>query len=272
MGRRVLSFKGPLGWLVTAAVLMVVWGCGGHAPRTVPPVSKPEQAPAPAPLPAPAPKTPAPPSSKPYQVMGKWYYPLASADGYREAGIASWYGKDFHGRKTSNGEIYNMYGESAAHKTLPLDTWVRVHNLDNNRAMDLRINDRGPFVKERIIDLSYGAAQKLGIADKGTGPVEVIALGTRPTDAAGKTTYQPVDFQHGNFTVQVGAFTQRDNAERLVSRLKATYPNAHITVFDNGPQVFYRVRVGQAGDLEQARQLEARVMKDGFPDAFMVAE
>lgn len=253
--------------VMAAAVLALAAACTRYSPPPEPPVAKP----APAPTPTPPPPK-APPSSKPYQVMGKWYYPLASADGYREVGVASWYGKDFHGRKTSNGEIYNMHGESAAHKTLPLDTWVRVHNLDNNRSMDLRINDRGPFVKERIIDLSYGAAQKLGIADKGTGPVEVIALGTRQTDAAGKPTYVPVDFLHGNFTVQVGAFTQRDNAERLVNRLKATYPNAHITVFDNGPQVFYRVRVGQASDLEQARQLEARVMKDGFPDAFMVAE
>jgi hypothetical protein len=98
---------------------------------------------------------------KPYKVFGKWYQPLPDSKDFRQRGIASWYGKDFHGKKTSNGEIYDMYAMTAAHKTLPLGTYVRVHNLENNRKLEVRINDRGPFVRGRIIDLSYTAAKNL---------------------------------------------------------------------------------------------------------------
>jgi rare lipoprotein A len=112
---------------------------------------------------------------KPYKISGKWYQPLPYARGYRERGLASWYGKKFHGRKTANGETYNMYGISAAHKTLPLGTYVTVKNLDNGKTLVVRINDRGPFVKGRIIDLSYGAAKKLGVVGPGTARVDVLA-------------------------------------------------------------------------------------------------
>ncbi len=115
-------------------------------------------------------------SNKPYRVNGQWYYPLLKADGYDETGMASWYGRDFHGKKTSSGETYDMHGLSAAHPTLPMGTMVRVTNLENGKHIDLRINDRGPFVKDRLIDLSYAAAKKLGYAEKGTARVRVQAL------------------------------------------------------------------------------------------------
>jgi len=117
--------------------------------------------------------------SKSYTVNGKTYYPLKSAQGYRQEGIASWYGKKFHGRKTASGERYNMYAMTAAHKTLPLNTTVRVTSLRTGRAIHVRINDRGPFVGGRIIDLSYTAAKNLGIITTGTGRVRVEAIDTQ---------------------------------------------------------------------------------------------
>lgn len=113
---------------------------------------------------------------KSYEVFGKTYHVMASGQGYKERGTASWYGKKFHGRLTSNREPYDMFAMTAAHKTLPLPTYVRVTNLDNGRSVVVRVNDRGPFHGDRIIDLSYAAAKKLGVAQKGTGRVEVVAL------------------------------------------------------------------------------------------------
>jgi rare lipoprotein A len=114
---------------------------------------------------------------KPYKVHGNWYQPLPSATDFREVGLASWYGKKFHGRRTSNGEIYNMYAMTAAHKTLPLNTWVRVTRRDTGKSIVVRVNDRGPFVTGRIIDLSYTGAKKLGMVGPGTARVIVTALG-----------------------------------------------------------------------------------------------
>ena len=120
-------------------------------------------------------------TGKPYSIKGVTYYPLKQSDGYRQKGVASWYGKDFHGKKTANGEVYNMHAWTAAHKSLPLPTWVRVTNLSNGRSVRLRVNDRGPFARGRIIDLSYRAAQALDMVKVGTAPVLVEAL---PTDGS----------------------------------------------------------------------------------------
>lgn len=120
-------------------------------------------------------------TGNPYQILGKTYYPLKSSEGYRRKGIASWYGKDFHGKKTANGEIYNMYAMTAAHPTLPIPTYVRVTNIENGLSTVVRVNDRGPFLRGRIIDLSYAAASTLGMAEKGTSPVLLEAL---PTDGS----------------------------------------------------------------------------------------
>jgi rare lipoprotein A len=217
---------------------------------------------------------PQPKQSKPYQIDGVWYYPRADAAGFRQSGLASWYGDPFHGRKTANGETYNMHGISAAHKTLPFNTVVKVRNLDNGRDIRVRINDRGPFVRNRVIDLSYGAARQIGLVGPGTARVELVALGA-VTDAnesvTATRTYAPVDYNSGKFTFQVGAFRDRGNAERLKLKLGSTYKNAHICNFDAGDGLYYRVRVGDFASLEEARKGEEILLRDGYP-AFVVAE
>ncbi|MDP4978656.1 MAG: septal ring lytic transglycosylase RlpA family protein, partial [Desulfobacterales bacterium] len=217
---------------------------------------------------------PQPKQSKPYQIDGVWYYPQADANGFRQSGLASWYGDPFHGRKTANGETYNMHGISAAHKTLPFNTVVNVRNLDNGRDIRVRINDRGPFVRNRVIDLSYGAARQIGLVGPGTARVELIALGA-VTDAnesvTANRTYAPVDYNSGKFTFQVGAFRDRGNAERLKLKLGSAYKNAHICTFDAGDGLYYRVRVGEFASLEEARKGEEILLRDGYP-ALVVAE
>ncbi len=240
----------------TIFFVLAIWGCSTTTSTTTSPPPKQK-----------------PGHPKPYKVFGKWYQPLPDAKGFRQHGIASWYGKDFHGKKTSNGEIYDMYAMTAAHKTLPLGTHVRVHNLENGSKVDVRINDRGPFVRGRIIDLSYTAAKKIGIVGPGTADVEIYALGSPSmTDGGTSRSYVQSDLYSGNFTFQVGAFLNRDNAERLKRELAQTFKNAHITVYDNGEQIYYRVRVGKVSNLKQADQYEAYLIQNGFPDAFVVAE
>lgn len=240
-----------------ALALLYVHGCSRVRPLPGPPSKPPTKAP------------------QPYRVMGQWYQPLPHARGFKQKGIASWYGKKFHGRKTSSGEIYDMYAVTAAHKTLPLGTYVRVHNLKNHKKIDVRINDRGPFVRGRIIDLSYGAAKKMGIVGPGTAPVEVIALGM-PTDSKSTTatspTYMPIDFYSGNFTIQVGAFSNPDNAKKLKLELSRIYKNAHIVNDLHEKKAPFKVRVGACSTLEQAVKYETRLIRDGFPDAFIIAE
>ncbi len=212
---------------------------------------------------------------KPYKVLGKWYQPIPHARDFRQRGEASWYGKKFHGKKTSSGEIYDMYAVTAAHKTLPLQTYVRVRNLNNNKEIDVRINDRGPFVRGRIIDLSYTAAKQIGIVGPGTAPVEIVALGSADTsekEKNGARTYRPGDYYKGNFTIQVGAFKIKGNAERLKEKLDKTYKNAHISVYQSGDETFYRVRVGKSSTLEQAMEYEAYLIQNGYPEAMVIAE
>jgi rare lipoprotein A len=222
----------------------------------------------------PPPTTPGYP--KPYKALGQWYQPLPHARGYEERGIASWYGEDFHGRKTSSGETYDMFGLTAAHKTLPLGTHVRVDNLANGKSIELRINDRGPFVRGRVIDLSFGAAKQIGLVGPGTAPVEVTALGVVASPAtrseSGQPSNIPLDYYSGNFTFQVGAFRDRRNAERLNRELAQTYTNAHIVAFDSPRGMFFRVRVGRCTSLEEAIAYEQALMEKGFKDAFAVAE
>ena len=159
---------------------------------------------------------------KPYQVMGQWYYPVSTSDGYREKGIASWYGKDFHAKDTANGERYNMYAYTAAHKTLPLPTFVRVTNLQNGKTMVVRVNDRGPFVAGRVIDLSYASAVALGIDIQGTAPVLLEALPAdgstlRPAESrwvaeTGVNVAADTDFKSEKFTDQVVAKAEQAEA------------------------------------------------------------
>ncbi len=150
----------------------------------------------------------------PYTVLGKTYTVLASSKGYHERGIASWYGKKFHGRRTSSGELYDMHQATAAHKSLPLPTYVEVTNLDNGRRMIVKVNDRGPFHDGRIIDLSYAAAIKLGVDKTGTARVDVRAIDAR------KSTRTPVKLADETF-LQVGAFSKRKTAKDLAGKMKA---------------------------------------------------
>jgi len=173
--------------------------------------------------------------------------------GYSEEGNASWYGVPFHGRRASNGEIYDMYKLTAAHRTLPFDTMVRVTNANNGKSAVVRITDRGPFVENRIIDLSFAAAQQIESVGPGVVPIRLeVISGT-------------VDPTAGFFTVQVGAFRERANAERLRDKLNASYSPIYIQNYDSPEGIFYRVRVGKiAGEdsaLQYANQLHAR---DGF--------
>ena len=217
-----------------------------------------------------------PATQRPYRINGREYIPIDSAHGFVETGVASWYGRQFHGRKTSNGETYNMYAMTAAHKTLPMNTWVMVHNLDNNRRIKVRINDRGPFVSGRIIDLSYTGAKKIGIVGPGTARVRLTALG-QAVSYSEKTKdpveFKPVDYWKGNFSVQVGAFKSRVNAENYRSKLSALYENAHMVTYEDERGLFYRVRIGRFSNLEDARRFSERVVSEGkFDRAFAVGE
>lgn len=228
------------------------------------------------PAPADMPYCGSEPTQRPYHINGKLYYPMASANGYVENGRASWYGQQFHGRKTSNGETYDMYAMTAAHKTLPMNTWVRVENLDNGKAVTVRVNDRGPFVAGRIIDLSYTAAQGMEMVGPGTARVKVTALGK--ATAYSRTDHTPVDFTpvdywKGNFSVQVGAFKMRTNADQYRVKLSRDYRNAHVVPYTDDRGQFYRVRVGQFSNLNDAVTFSEKLSdRDGVGQAFAVAE
>ena len=172
-----------------------------------------------------------------YTVFGVTYVPLSSPVGYREKGIASWYGKKFHGRRTSSGETYNMYAMTAAHKTLPLPTYVEVTNLKNNRKVIVKVNDRGPFIDGRIIDLSYTAAKELDLIGPGTGPVLVEAITPWITTSLSKVDY--------NYLISTGVFSSRDNADKLTKKLKRSgFKKAHIRSKNVSGSTMYQVLVG----------------------------
>jgi len=166
-------------------------------------------------------------------------------------GIASWYGKDFHGKPTSSGEIYDMHQLTCAHNTLPLGTMVMVTNLENGRSVELKVNDRGPFVKERIIDLSYAAAQILGMYEKGTANVKVEVIGA-------------LIEQIQRFTLQVGSFVDEANAQRLAEQLRKNFDNVYVTAVETLTQKYHRVRVGQFETKESALSIAEKLSQMGF--------
>ena len=215
------------------------------------------------------------PTFKPYVVNGIRYYPLPDSEGFRQSGKASWYGAKFHGRPTSSGEIYDMYKVSAAHKTLPLGTHVKVLNLSNNRKIIVRINDRGPFVKGRIIDLSYAGAKEIGLVGPGVAEVEIVALGKEVGELKTSGGIKPVveisDLQRGVFAVQVGAFKDRNNALRLAERLKVIFDYVDVTVYDEGRGPIHRVRVSKSDTLTKAGEVERKLENMGFEEAFVVS-
>jgi rare lipoprotein A len=214
------------------------------------------------------PPPPPPPSPTTYEIDGKIYHPLDAAHGFVENGIASWYGDDFHGKKTANCETYNMYAMTAAHKTLPLGTVVEVHNLENDKKAVVRINDRGPYVNNRIIDLSYKVASDLGIVRNGTAKVQIVALGT---DDMLLNKANSDMFFTGDFTIQTGAFSQKTNAEKMKQMLAPYVDKVDITPIDKNGITFYRVRAGQFTSLKKAQCIEQQLVEKGFPEAFVVA-
>ncbi len=216
-----------------------------------------------------------PEEHKPYSVNGVSYYPLARKEGFVQEGMASWYGEEFHRKKTASGEIFNMYDKTAAHKTLPLGTHVMVKNLSNLREVVVRINDRGPFVKRRIIDLSYGAAKDIGLIHPGVTKVRVVVLSKEVGRAKLGNTYKPLvevrDFDKGMFTVQVGAFEIEDNARRLVERLRVIFDDVTITPYTPcDGKTLYRVRVTTSKGLTEASRIVRKLEYLGIPDTFVV--
>jgi len=184
--------------------------------------------------------------------------PIQPTVGSQQIGIASWYGSDFHGKPTASGEIYNMYDLTAAHKTLPLGTQVMVTNLENNRSVKVTVNDRGPFVKNRIIDLSYAAAKAIGMVGPGTAKVMIEVLKTRSGQRTSSATLPAL------YTLQVASFVNKDNADRLATKLGSLVDNAYIVIYKTGQTTYYRVRVGVYKSRELAVKEGERLTKYGY--------
>jgi rare lipoprotein A len=181
-------------------------------------------------------------------------------------GIASWYGKKFHGRPTASGEIYDMYALTSAHRTLPLGTIVRVTNVETNKEVKVKVNDRGPFVEGRIIDLSFAAFNEIERVEKGTARVRVEAVGRDPGYERG---FNVRDSGTGDYVVQVGAFTNKENAERLKRGLSFKYPGAYMTEALVKGRTFHRVRAGKFETREEAEDVAKRLGVEGYSSVIM---
>jgi rare lipoprotein A len=219
-------------------------------------------------------------NAKTYKVLGKRYYTLPSSKGFVERGIASWYGRKFHGRKTSNGETYDMYVMSAAHKRLPIPTYLKVTNLENGRQVVVRVNDRGPFHENRIIDLSYAAASRIGMLGKGTALVEIRAIDPRAPQAtprlrsakatapaAKKTASGPLIF------LQAGAFSSNGNAERLRQRLeRGLERRVRVVPVQTNRGAVHRVQIGPLASVEIADRVSAQLHEFGVSEPLVVIE
>jgi rare lipoprotein A len=232
-------------------------------------------------------------ANRPYSVFGREYVPATSLRPYKERGVASWYGRKFHGQKTSIGETYDMYAMSAAHPTLPLPSYARVTNVATGQSVVVRVNDRGPFLRDRLIDLSYAAAYRLGIAQKGSGEVEVEAIipgeavlvaaaplpavaeapaaatpGALPAEA-GATV--PVASAEGGFAVQLGAFASYANAQNFVARLANQLAPVGVEARVRQVNGLFRVFVGPYPTREDARRVADRLRDAlGLPSTIAV--
>ena len=254
-------------------LLALVTSCGRAPERDGPPPHPFDASAVPDAVPQPEPRSKYGNASS-YVVFGRRYYTLATSRGYVERGVASWYGRKFHGRRTSSGEPYDMYAMTAAHRSLPIPTYVAVTHLSNGRRIIVRVNDRGPFHANRIIDLSYAAAKKLGIVRTGTGLVEVRAIdpSASPAVSGGGPAPERVADPTRLF-LQVGAFTVHDNAQRMKTRLHSVSDrNVHIIQVLSGAQPIYRVRLGPLEDVEQADRLAERLSAFGVSEARIVVE
>jgi rare lipoprotein A len=277
------------------AALVVLAGCSSPRPRPEPavaPIVSPPPARVTTPPPAP-PAAPPRPTGKPptaaelaaipdavprieprsplgnppfYDVSGQRYFVLASAEGYKERGVASWYGPTFHEKNASNGDAYDMYAMTAAHKTLPLPAYVRVTNLGNGRSIVVRVNDRGPFVGTRLIDLSYTAAWKLDMLRQGTAFVEVEAIvpGSLAAAAAGVAASPPTTIAAtAQLYIQAGAFGVEDNARRLADRLRAAGIANVALRAPNGTSRLWRLRIGPVADVAAYDQILSQLQGMG---------
>ena len=196
-------------------------------------------------------------SNRPYKVFGKTYYPMTSLKPYTATGYATWYGKKYHGNKTSIGEVYDMYKMTAAHKTLPLPCYVKVTNLKNDKTVIVRVNDRGPFVKDRIIDLSYAAANRLEIIEKGSELVKVELI-----DLDEKVKVSKINKQ---IYIQAGLFSDEKNANNLINNIKklGTVKNENIKKIKNEDQ--FQVLIGPFKNHQKAK-----IKKDELSDNFFI--
>ncbi len=207
-------------------------------------------------------------NKSPYSVLGKTYKVMADAHRYVERGVASWYGNKFHGYMTSSLEPYDMYQFSAAHKTLPLPSYARVTNLENGKSVVVRINDRGPFHEDRLIDLSYAAAVRIGVWPKGTGKVEVRVLDgpeAEPPAQVAVSSHSASPSGHSRIFIQLGAFSDRNNAQRILERIeKAGVGRADIITTRINAREIHRVRIGPVSTVEDANALAMRIEKLGM--------
>jgi peptidoglycan lytic transglycosylase len=300
-----VSMRREAAWAATlAAAATLQWGCASNAPKSAPREGS-------------APIGPSGASERSdrgnppfYDVLGRRYYVLSSSDGYRARGVASWYGRDFQGLSTSSGETYNMLALTAAHKTLPIPTWVEVTNLENGRRVVVKVNDRGPFVDDRLIDLSYAAARELDMIRDGTARVEIRALASAlepaptlttarlgPPPGASSPAFAPAPAApsapaHGGIALissadaaelptsaggapplfaQVGAFSDGANAARLVDRLRSSgFAAAFVVSEPDGRRTLHRVRVGPLQDEREFDQVRARLRALGFGESQLV--
>jgi rare lipoprotein A len=275
-----MSLPAPARWLLlpVAACLLLLAGCAlvtgrkpGGGPQP-PPVSVPVPPPAVPPdlasIPDAVPRIePRSRNGNPpfYDVLGRRYTVLASAQGYVERGVASWYGPGFHGGSTSTGEPYDMYAMTAAHKTLPIPCYARITNLANGRTVVVRINDRGPFVANRLIDLSYTAAAKLDMLRGGTAMVEVRVV--TPDDPPSPAFTRANQTPPPTLYVQAGAFAVPANAQGLLARLQAAGMNNVFVLPPLPGHHLYRVRVGPVGSVADFDVLAAKLATLGVPDA-----
>jgi peptidoglycan lytic transglycosylase len=272
-----MSAVRPMGTCAALLAAASLAACAGNAPqRSAPP---PREAAADAGITSAVPPRADRGNPPFYDVLGKRYHVLPTSAGYVARGVASWYGRDFHGLATSSGEIYDMNAMTAAHTTLPLPTWVEVTNLVNGKRIVVKVNDRGPFVDNRLIDLSYAAATALDMVGTGTTRVEIRAVAP-PADAyraaaaavAAAAPAQPAASVERMF-LQVGAFAQQENAEKLVARLRASgFANPTLVTQPNDGRRLHRVWLGPVHDSGEYDALDARLRSIGVSGARLVTD
>jgi rare lipoprotein A len=208
------------------------------------------------------------PWQRPYSVDGERYVPLLNADGYREEGLASWYGAEEHGGPTSNGETFDMYRPTAAHKTLPLGCLIKVTNKVNGKSTVVRVNDRGPFVAGRIVDLSFRGAQALDMVGRGVTPVTLEVVGS--ASPAPSLPASPVNA--ATYTLQVAAFSDREKARLISERLEKELEYSAVRRVETERGSVYRVHAGKFRSRSDAEAARSSLARNGYPDTFIVAE